>query len=325
MTTRVFTTALYPGGVAVAVSSEILRAMYAELHNEMLASGLVQTADIGQIDIDTHAFSVTSNTAGWYGYKIYSLNDGLSPSVYIKIRYGLASGTSSSPGRVPFRIGVSIGFSTDGAGNLIGGTTEREQGGPTSNYLNYRSDYSSYDSSSYICKSPGFFGIVYKTNAIIPNDSYGPGASTNDSQCLFSFFVCRTTDDAGQFTEDGVSIVFGGTNRVYNSYGGALIVTHLTAGGVQITTTRPCVALGADSVTAIGGNLPIYSIYAMTPAPKRIMQLGCVSRVSGSATDEISIALKGTTPRNYLVNHACWPGDALGGPNTKACIAMLWE
>lgn len=323
MTTRVFTTALYPGGAAVSVTPEILRAIYTELHNELLASGLVQTADIGQIDIATHAFPTASSSSSWYGYKIYSLNDGLSPSVYIKIRYGLAA-SANSPGRVPVRIGVSVGFSTDGAGNLIGGTTEREQGGYTSSYMNYRSDYSTYQSSSYICKADGFYGIIYKTNAINPSTA-GPSGSTNDAPCLFAFFVCRTTDDSGQFTEDGVSVVFGGAARTINYFGGPLIVTHLSFGGVEITTERACLALGADAVTAIGGNLPIYSIYAMTPTPRRIMQLGSVARVSGSATDEVSIALKGTTPRNYLVNHACWPGDAFGGAAAKACIAMLWE
>lgn len=325
MTTRVFTTALYPGGAAVPVTPEILRAMYAELHNEMLASGLVQTADIGQIDIATDAFAIPSGGSAWYGYKIYSLNDGLSPSVYLKIRYGIASSSYNSAGRCPFMIGVSIGFSTDGAGNLIGGTTERVQGGPSgSGYLNYRNDYPTYESSSYICVTQGFFGIIYKAYAIQPGSS-SPSGNIADSPCLAAFFVCRTTDDSGQYTEDGASIVFAGSSRTYNNFGGSAIVTHLTAGGEQIETTRGGLALGADNVAAIGGNLPIYSMHAMTPVPKRIMQLGIVARVSGSANDEVSIALKGTTPRNYLVHHGCWPADAFGGTQTRACIAMLWE
>ena len=122
-----------------------------------------------------------------------------------------------------------------------------------------------------------------------------------------------------------MSLVFAGGEKTYNNYGGNAIVNHLSADGEQIKSTRCGLALGSDAVTAIGGNLPIYSMHAMTPTPKRIMQLGIVSRVSGSANDEVSIALKGTTPRNYLVHHGCWPADAIGGAGTRSCIAMLWE
>lgn len=322
MTTRVFTSVLQPGGVGM-VTPAIMTAHYQELHSELLAAGLVQTTDIGQIDFDTFVPPSITSVAAWYGYKVYQLNDGLSPNVYIKVRFGLSGGANSA-GRSSRRLGVSMGFATDGAGNIIGGTTERTQiSGST--YFNYRSDYATYESSSYICVSSGFFGLIYKTFAITPNNSYGPSATNADAPCLAAFFVCRTTDDAGQYTEDGATIVFAGDSRAYNYYGGPAIVTHLTAGGEQIETARGGLALGADYVTAIGGNLPIYSMYAMTPTPKRIMQLGIVTRVPGSAKDEVSIALKGTTPRNYLVHHGCWPADAIGGTGTRSCIAMLWE
>lgn len=84
------------------------------ISNNIIAFGMVKTADTGQtLPASLPAFGTTNAFAG---YEIFRFNDALQSTapVYVKIEYGcgpIANG---------FGVGITVGSSTDGAGNITG-------------------------------------------------------------------------------------------------------------------------------------------------------------------------------------------------------------
>lgn len=80
----------------------------------MQQSGLVKTADTGQIDVTTVAVPGTTHTVA--GYEIYRFDDALqlTAPVFVKIEYG-TNNSSNGPG-----LWLSFGTGTNGAGTLTG-------------------------------------------------------------------------------------------------------------------------------------------------------------------------------------------------------------
>lgn len=84
------------------------------IHNALVAVGMVQTADTGQINLATAARPGALNTAA--GYEIFRFSDALQATapVFIKIEYGVG-GALDRPS-----IAVTVGTGTNGAGTLSG-------------------------------------------------------------------------------------------------------------------------------------------------------------------------------------------------------------
>lgn len=78
-----------------------------------LTTLLTQTADTGQINTATVTKPAAANAV--QGYTMWHLNDGLSPTLYIKIEFGSGSQGSANPAMF-----FTAGFATDGAGTLTG-------------------------------------------------------------------------------------------------------------------------------------------------------------------------------------------------------------
>lgn len=78
----------------------------------LAALGWVKTADTGQINWATVTKPAAANTVA--GYEIWRMNDSLQGTapIYIKIEYGTGSAVTYSA------LWLTLGFSTDGAGNL---------------------------------------------------------------------------------------------------------------------------------------------------------------------------------------------------------------
>lgn len=91
------------------------RAWAQAIHDSLIAVGLVQTADTGQVTISTMALPTGSPT--FVGYEIYRFNDALQATkpVFLKIEYGAGS---ANVVQGSFR--VSISNATNGAGTLNG-------------------------------------------------------------------------------------------------------------------------------------------------------------------------------------------------------------
>ncbi len=87
-------------------------------HNNLIAAGLVQTADTGQV-VSVSGSAVTTSTNTSYGYRVYELNDAFSSvvPVYIRLEFRSLSAVSSAGSR-SMQLVVGVGFATDGAGNI---------------------------------------------------------------------------------------------------------------------------------------------------------------------------------------------------------------
>ncbi|MFV3090154.1 hypothetical protein ACNJYG_06615 [Pseudomonas sp. GW6] len=317
MTTVMFAT---PGYTTSSALIAEFRGVYEELHLKLLAAGLVVADDTGQLDFSTiKAYTQEGN----YGYRIYQLADGNQLPIYLKIEFTCASQNGS---QVPWSLWVSMGFGTDGAGNLTNSSGRFRIG--ATYYLIYRASAINAPLTSLISVSNGFIGVSWKQLIGNPHNTYGPGTSNADAPSLASFFVCRDTDDAGNPTSDGATLVLAPAGGVSTSsgFGGAPTAVHISSGGVVTASSRICLNIGSDAVSAVGGKLPIYNLYTMTPTPRRLAQLFSVARSPGAmGNDEFQAAAVGTTQRNFIAMNPVWPGDILVNASVRSCIAMLWE
>lgn len=323
MTTEIWTSTAGPTGTPL--SSANFAAVIQELHDKLIANGLVATADTGQLDFAALAGGTPALASGaWLGYRIYQLDDGHTLPLYLRIRFGAASGYNSS-GCGQFAFELSFGFGTSGNGSLVDGRSSAfAVGAGNSSFSN--SPHPTAPLVSMVSVSEGFVGVSFKQRYFSPSVYYGPSDAASDAPALLSFALCRTTDDGGNVTSDGATLVLAPGGPIsHNNFGGPLRTVHVTADGVQYSTGRAGLVLASDTISLIGGSVPIYNLFAMTPAPRRIMQVAAVRRAAASAGDLVTMALVGTTPRTYRVIPEMWPGDALGGTSTAACLAMLWE
>ena len=323
MTTEIWTSTAGP--TRTPLSSANFAAVIRELHDKLIANGLVATADTGQLDFAALAGGTPALAYGaWLGYRIYQLDDGHTLPLYLRIRFGVASGYDSSD-KGQFAFELSFGFGTSGNGSLVGGRSSAFAVG-ASNFDYSNSPHPTAPLVSMVSVSKGFVGVSFKQRYFSPSPTYGPSGAASDAPALLSFALCRTTDDGGNVTSDGATLVLAPGGQIsYGDFGGPLRTVHVTAGGVQYSTGRAGLVLASDTISLIGGSVPIYNLFAMTPAPRRIMQVAAVHRAAASAGDLVTMALVGTTPRTYRVIPEMWPGDALGGTSTAACLAMLWE
>lgn len=157
---------------------------------QLSAMGLVQTSDTGQINWTT----VNRNTTGdgLAGYEIWKFNDTLQATVpvFIRVEYRCGSGSTNR-----WQVWISVGFATDGAGNLTG--TQKT----TSTRCQSSSDATLYGSAT--CLFSG------STNRIAAAAWPGVAGST----ISMFFLVERSKDNNGADTGDGVHIFLacGGT------------------------------------------------------------------------------------------------------------------
>lgn len=195
----------------------VWKAYMTEIHNELIASGLVQTGDTGQLDIS--AVGSLPADAAYAGYRMYLLDDPISlagHAIYIKLEFGCGQeGTSPSNAnqtQFPF-IRVTLGAKTDGAGavfaqdgvtaispalqficpqNVVIGSAGSISGTPPAVV------------NMYICRNDdrGFYGFVFAANG-----RGGTGSTTvqynASSLCLL---IQRTLDSAGAPTTEGFTV-----------------------------------------------------------------------------------------------------------------------
>lgn len=293
-----------------------------ELHDQLIAAGMVATADSGQLDFTALA-GMTLTTSANYGYRVYKLEDGNVLPVYLKLRF--LSIFSISSGRIPLTVRVSIGIATNGAGTLIGASDEHTLGAGTDVFQNADITKLGKDLTTLICCKEGFLGVSWKQLAVAGHGSHSP--TTADAINLGNFFICRDTDDRGEVTNTGVSLVaIAPEGHSYAGFGGAPAVTHISASGTSRQTRRSCFATGLDTLTTLDGRVVMFNPYTLTPEPRRIAQLLIVAKPLGSiANDEFDAASVGLKVRHFMAMYSCWPADIFTGAGSRAALAMLWE
>lgn len=114
------------------------RAWGQAIHDQLIAAGLTQTSDTGQINLATVARPATSS---YGGYEIFRFNDAKQATepLFIKFEYGQAS-SANRP-----MLKCHTGTGTDGAGTLTGELTLTLAAFPASNPSGAGTVHVSYD------------------------------------------------------------------------------------------------------------------------------------------------------------------------------------
>lgn len=91
----------------------------AAVHAALIACGLVQTADTGQVT--PSALGPTSTNNATTGFLVYRFNDTLQATapVFIKVEFGAGNWTVGASGKVP-QCWITVGTGTNGAGTITG-------------------------------------------------------------------------------------------------------------------------------------------------------------------------------------------------------------
>lgn len=183
------------------------RLMAQALLTNMIAAGFVQTSDAGQVNPSTIVVATTNGAAGTfgddYGYLMFRMNDSLSATlpVYIKFIFGSFFVASNSTRRCAIRI--IFGFASDGAGNLTGpikevvssgsggGFTNTELAGPHTSWCHHKEGLAAL--------------FAYRACWQTAN-----GTSCTIVHPLNWFVVERTRDSSGNHTAEGIYILHRG-------------------------------------------------------------------------------------------------------------------
>ena len=281
------------------------------LHDNIVSAGLVQTSDTGQIDIAN--ISAVPAAEQYAGYLVYRFNDSLSASrpVIVKFRpYCGYYGTTETP--FVGNLAVSIGFATDGAGNIV-----LQQSGEF-NYFN-NSNYAvrtinAVATPSYAIHSEGRFALCFGVNAYYGTYYYGPALFLD---------VTRTLDGNGLPSTEGVIVT---RNQVpytgLSDAPGTVIQKGLlnTSMGAWNALLSPW-AGGIAAATA-GGSVQMQRTYRLTPSLAVDPSLALYWGSSVTTEDEFDLSVDGIQ-RHYIAigSHAGMRADA---SNSGVGFAMLW-
>lgn len=191
----------------------------------LLAVGLVQTSDTGQINWTTVLAPGAAST--FMGYEIWRFADSLQASapVYIKVEYGSSTSAANNPG-----MRFSFGSGSNGSGTLTGNLSTTYLAGATA--VAGACSVVGSGSTNRFCISYGF------TTA----GGYG----------MFFGFE-RSKDAAGNDTVEAVLGVFNNTTVSGSSTGQKFYpVWSTTLGDIGLTTATPAPALFPPSVATSG-------------------------------------------------------------------------
>ena len=205
----------------------VWKALFQDLHDNLLAAGLVQTGTAGQLDIQ----SVTTlpGNGAYAGFIEYALADALQATapVIIKLEFGCGveglwdyvSGPgdrNARRGGTPF-VRCTVRFK---------GTLSKVFSYPQT-YVNPASNFSNTAvpttvGLSAICNNPerGFFGVAYgvgSRNKPYRSDTGGGGKGSYYGS-TFTLFLQRSTDAQGTPTDQGLAIYYTGLDTGYNPY-----------------------------------------------------------------------------------------------------------
>lgn len=186
-------------GVSVAEFQAWAGAIYAGME----ATGLVNTSDTGQTDPSAvSSISLTNNAANWLSSKMYRFDDPLQATapIFVRLRLGIyRTNNFNSPCRE-----VTVGTATDGANGFVGDTVAFTS--QTKIYTPVAWTGMSPLAPSFYCfnADAGFLGAV----AGVAGGGFG---GVTDS--VATIFVARTTNDAGEATGDGVTLIVGNYDR----------------------------------------------------------------------------------------------------------------
>lgn len=280
-------------------SDAVFREWGSDLSARLLAAGLVQTADTGQINWTTVTRGGTNTDLG---YEIWRFDDTLQATapIFIRIYYGTGGGSSSPRWR------FAIGTGTDGAGTLTGTTSSIHVASSTSTAATTdtaRNSYLNWDSTQ------GALLIAFKLQA------------TGNSEGFMA--ICRTVDASGAPTATGAllvglssqngllaqSIRFASTAAVYTQ--------RTTAASAQL-----CLWTMSPASSVVGSDTQAALAFTLTPRIEPINQICGVLDAEVTDGNDFTATLIGSTAHVYKA--VCADRNFMDASGSLK-PAMLWD
>lgn len=274
-----------------------------DLYNKLVAVGLVQHTDTGQLTSPVVAARPgVSTNAGFWIFRFNDTQQGTAP-IFIRVDVGTGGGTTTP------RISITKGTGTNGTGTLTGtclsilhfihasGTSAHTVDTPR---------------QSYFCHTDGFLGLKWKTVDALEG----------------WFFICRTVDSSGAATATGAIAGWGLSSA--SSMNATQAYRYSSAQVAYTENTATGTALGmfpqTQASSAVGSDLQAFVGYTITPQVSPLVGVCGVVDAEITSGSTFTATLVGTTPRTYialtnLANFSVTAANATGGLK----YAMLWE
>ena len=273
-------------------SDATLRAWGSELNAKLVAAGLVQTADTGQINWAT----VTKGAANAaLGYEVWRFSDA---SIVFKIEYVMGSTTTNLP-----VLYATVGTGSNGSGAITGQASTRN----TFSYTAASITPGSTTYPSYLCHTADFFGLAFK---------FGVGSG------IFHAFlaITKTCDTAGSATTTGFAVYRSQSTGVLAQQ----VVRTAAAAATRTESTSFSFVQGlvTDSTTPAGDKQRYRHFeHSNGVNPLATMCTYVASEVSTGSS--FAAAMVGSTARTFLALGGVLRGEVTGSSNYAT--AMLYE
>jgi len=288
------------------------RSWATNLHNALIAVGLVQTSDTGQADFTT----VARPSAGLYVYKIYRFNDALQSAapVFLRVEYG----TSATNG-AGVRIGMGRG--TDGAGNLtvtFSNASNFSVGSSTASITAGNS------ARTWVCFKDGAFSLAWAA------DATGVGSAFR-----YIHTMDRTRDGAGVANDEGLYYAVGPSNWAQNMWTHGWLGLKTGQGSFGPTTNVSCWVPGNAGATTFSNKVQAFKHFTLPQLERtHLSPLTVVGSEIGNVA-VIDVEIFGSTHQYLSLGGYSTGGFSTGycttgsGSNNNANAAhkplILWE
>lgn len=281
------------------------RAWVAEVIAKVIAAGLVQTSDTGQVNTATVTRPGTNTNAG---YAIFRFNDTQQGTAPIFLRIDFGTGTAVA---IP-RMQITVGPATNGAGTLTGTalTTARTITGTGT----ISSTVTSFQ--SYACHTEGFFGIAWKMGPVA-------GSTSTPYAC---FLLSRSCSASGVPDARGAVCMWAsGATSAYTAYQYLRFASPAAAYTAQTgNNTLPVVVPGqpTSSLNSAGNN-QAYLWWMAVPDVVPVLGWLTIVRSEAGIGSTFTMIPIGSTSHTYIPIGQAFPSDP--ATNTNYGPAMLWE
>ncbi|WEE79468.1 hypothetical protein LZ683_08945 [Comamonas testosteroni] len=282
------------------------------LYNNLVACGLIQTADGGQLDPSTIASVPASG--GYFGYWVFRFNDSMQSNkpVFIKFAPFIGSHGGANSGGVA----VTVGTGTDGSGNITGASTGEM------NYFNSTAGAQRVEATvstpSYAIHGEGHFTLCAHAN--VRKNDY-------NTFCMSFLSITRTLDAQGKPTADGLIV-----RRPWTSYDNNSVIApknlicHKALLGVSVGNWNSLLTpwIGGQAAASAGGNTQIQRTYYLDPTIKPDQALVLYWNAAVTTGDEFEVAVDGI-PRKYIAlgNNITLVSDTSNARNVG--FGILWD
>lgn len=285
---------IVPYTMVVASDSTALsvwKAWFQDLDAHILASGMVQTADTGQLDFTT---ITTTGAAGTpFGYRLYAFNDALQSTMPIIVKVTFTNqwqGGTADAARIAC-IKVDIGVATNGAGVL---TSTLVTASFPSNFNSNGSGVIGTFTPSAPCaicynETAGFFGLMYA----------GGMRNKTNGDSFMTVFIQRSVDATGVPTGSGFTVYIPVVGGAGNDTGAYYCQGLYYDGTTSYTGPYWAARVGANTYSSPASGPQVQRAWTMTPYIKPMPSLMTFNSVDIPSMTEFTFS-DNSVSRNFI-------------------------